>query len=58
MRGMRARLEIAADKPMLASSFRTRRCLILADGCYECRINFAIITLPTHDVVHPISLCQ
>ena len=33
----------------------TRRCLILADGCYECRINFAILTLPTHDAMHPIS---
>jgi len=58
MRGTRARLEIAADKPMLPSSFRTRRRLILADGRNECRINFAILTLPTHDAMHPIKLRQ
>jgi hypothetical protein len=43
-RGTRARLETAADKPRLTSSLRTRRCLILADGYYGCRINFAILT--------------
>src|SRR5215831_8656516 len=32
-----ARLETAAEKPMFASSFRTRHCLVLADGYYELR---------------------
>jgi putative SOS response-associated peptidase YedK len=30
-----ARLETAAEKPMFASSFRGRHCLVLADGYYE-----------------------
>jgi putative SOS response-associated peptidase YedK len=32
-----ARLETAAAKPMFASSFRGRHCLVLADGYYEWR---------------------
>jgi len=32
-----AHLETAAEKPMFASSFRGRHCLVLADGYYEWR---------------------
>jgi putative SOS response-associated peptidase YedK len=32
-----ARLETAAEKPMFASSFHGRHCLVLADGYYEWR---------------------
>src|SRR5215467_11622483 len=36
-RWINARFETAAEKPMFASSFSSRHCLVLADGYYEWR---------------------